>query len=202
VKYRFEVFVGVLLFAATAFGANPPQSADITVTAVNAGVFNFTINAASYAFGNVDANGTANSGGTQAIPGVRNGAPGTGATYTSTTAATWTLTSAPSRAVHIFNASSSGAPTSIAWGTADRLEIDIPTTGVAGATSCGFKFFATNNTDGGASPSCANGNLITGFTAGNGGNSVTGNLDFRLTVLDSDATGSNSWRVTLTAAAP
>ena len=201
-KYRLGMFVGVLLFAAAAFAANPPQSAQITVTAVNAGVFNFSISAASYAFGNVDADGTANSGGTQAITGVRNGSPGSGATYTSTTAATWTLDSAPARAVHIFNASSTGAPTSIAWGTADRLEIDIPTTGVPGATTCGFKLFATNNTDGGASPSCANGNLITGFTAGNGASSVTGNLDFRLTVLDSDATGSNSWRVTLTAAAP
>jgi hypothetical protein len=202
VRYRLIVCAAAFLLAASVFGAGPPQSANITVTAANAGVFNFAITAASYAFGNVDANGTANSGGTQALTGARNGSPGTGSTYTATTATTWTLNSAPPRAVHIFNASSAGAPTSIAWGTADRLEIQIPTTGVAGSTSCAFKLFSTNNTDGGVSPSCTNGNLITGFSAGNGANAITGNLDFRLTVLDTDATGSNSWRVTLTATSP
>jgi hypothetical protein len=201
-KYRIIVSAAMMLVAATLFAASPPQQASITVTAANAGVFDFAITAASYAFGNVDANGTANTGGTQPITGVRNGSPGTGSRYTATTATTWTLASAPARAVHIFNASSAGAPTSITWGTADRLEIQIPTTGIAGSTSCGFKLFSTQNTDGGPSPSCTNGNLITTFTAGNAVSSITGNLDFRLTVLDTDATGTNSWRVTLTAAAP
>ena len=190
-----------ILVASAAFAASPPQSASINVTASNAGVFNFAITAATYAFGTVDANGTANAGGTQAITGVRNGG-NTGSTYTALTATTWTIASAPSRAVHIFNASTNAGGT-FAWGVSDRLEMQIPTTGLPGTpATCGFKTFLTASGDGGVSPSCTTGNLVTTFSAGNGANSVTGNLAFRLTVLDVDGTGSNTWVVTLTAAAP
>jgi hypothetical protein len=199
---RFIVTLAACALVASAtFAASPPQSDTITVTATNGGVFTFNIVAATYAFGTVDAMGTANVGGTQAITGVRNGG-NTGSTYTATTATTWTLASAPPRAVHIFNASTNAGGT-FAWGISDRLEIQIPTTLLPGTpASCGFKTFLTGSGDGGISPNCTSGNLVTTFSAGNGANIVTGDLDFRLTVLDVDATGSNTWVVTLTAAAP
>lgn len=196
-KQRLLLSVVITAFTAlSTFAASPPQSASITVNATNSGVFTFTIAAASYNFGTVDANGTANIGGTGLITGVRNGG-NTGSTYTATSATQWTLASAPSRPVHIFNASTTSV---LAWGIANRLEMQIPTTLVPGSpASCGFLTFGTTG-DGGAG--CASGNLIHNFNAGNGANAVTGNLDFRLTVLDVDATGADTWTVTLTAASP
>jgi hypothetical protein len=186
-----------MLAASTAFAAVASDS--ITVTAANNGVFTFNIVAAAYAFGTVDANGTLNVGGTQAITGVRGA---TSSIYTATTATTWALASAPPRTVRIFNASTtfSGAPV---WGISDRLAMQIPTAGLVGGgtpTGCLFKTFTTTG-DGGAS-GCGSGNLLEAISAGNGANNVTGNLDFRLTVDDADGTGSNTWVVILTAAAP
>ncbi len=185
-----------MLAASTAFAVVASDS--IIVTASNGGVFTFNIAAATYDFGTVDANGTTSSKG---IAGSRNSAD-TGSTYLALAATTWTVASAPPRAVHIFNASTNASGI-FGWGVSDRLEMQIPTTGLPGTpATCGFKTFLTASGDGGVSPSCTIGNLVTTFSAGNGANSVTGNLDFRLTVLDVDVTGSNTWVVTLTAAAP
>lgn len=192
-KKSIAVLAVAGMLTSTAFGAAPPQSDSIAVTASNAGVFTFNIVAAAYSFGTVDSSGTANIGGTQAITGVRNGGD-TGATYTAAAATTWTSSSAPTRTVHIFNAS---AGSSIIWGTADRLEMQIPNTGLGAAVSCGYRTFST--TGNGGAGGCGSGNLIHGITVGNGASSKTGNLDFRLTVLDTDIIGSNSWTVTLTA---
>lgn len=189
-----------MLAASTAFAA--VASDTITVTAANGGVFTFNIVAATYAFGTVDANGTANSGGTQSITGSRILPADTGSTYLAPAATTWTVASAPSRTVRIFNASTI-AGGSFAWGagTENRLEMQIPVGTLSGTpATCPFKTFTTIG-DGGAS-GCTLGNLVTGFTAGNGANKATGDLDFRLTVLDTDAVATNTWVVTLTAAAP
>lgn len=191
---RVLVFVCVLCFAAVgAFAAGPPVSDSITVSASNAGVFTFDITAASYSFGTIDAAGTAASGFTAPAPTVATNA--SGAVYTATTASTWTSSSAPARTVRVFNASTTST---IVWGTANRLAIQIPTTNLGvGATSCGFITFGTTG-DGGAG-ACASGNLVHSVAVGMNANSKTGNLDLQVTVDNTDTTGSNSWTVLLTA---
>lgn len=180
----------VALLAATASCA-AAASDNVVVTAANSGVFTFDIAASSFAFGTVDANGTTSSTG---VTGARNGG-NNGATYSASAATTWTSTSSPARTVRLFNASTTST---INWGTADRLGVRVPTTGLpAGSTSCGFKAFSTVN-DGGAG-SCASGNLVHSVAVGNGGSSVAGNLDLQLDVMDTDAVGSNSWTVLVTA---
>lgn len=162
----------------------------ITVTAQNRGIFTFDITDASFDFGQVDAAGNAS---TTGVTGARNGGD-TGAVYTAAAASTWTCSSAPSRTVRVYNASTTAT---INWGTADRLSMQVPTTGLGSGTSCGYVAFGTSG-DGGAG-ACASGNLVHSVTTGNGSNSSTGNLDFQLEVLDTDALGTNSWTVVLTA---
>ena len=114
--------------------ASPPASDLIVVTADNGGIVNFKIQTALYNFGTVNANGIANVGGTQALTGVTSAS---GATYTATTATTWKASSSPPATIYIYNSSSSAVLT---WGTADRLQIQLPTTNLSvGSVSCGFK---------------------------------------------------------------
>ncbi len=169
-----------------------PSSDSITVTASNQGSANFQITAASYNFGVVQSTGGANSGGTQALTGVTSGS---GATFTAPAATSWTARSAPPRTIRIYNSSFSSV---INWGTADRLAMRIPVTGLpATAVSCGFKTFTTVGDGAGG---CGNGALVRNFSAGMGINVRTGNLELQLTVDNSDGPGTNTWAVVLTAA--
>lgn len=185
---KYLLVTVVVLFAAVGVFAQT-ASDSITVTATNNGVFTFTITEPTYAFGTVDANGSPNVAGDESLTGATNV---NGAVYTSIDASTWEVRSAPSRTVRIFNASVAGDAT-IAWGTANRLAMSIP----AASNSCGFIQYLVA---GDGVNACANGNLRHSFTAGNGGNSATGDLDFQLTVDNTDIAGSNTWIVTLTAA--
>ncbi|MFQ5718294.1 MAG: hypothetical protein ACE5IK_01985 [Acidobacteriota bacterium] len=164
----------------------------ITVSARNLGVFTFNIADTTFDFGDVDANGTTSSTG---VTGARNGA-NDGAVYTATGATTWTASSAPARTVRVFNASTAST---ITWGVADRLSLQIPAAGLpAGSVSCGLLPFSTAG-DGGIG-ACAGGNLVHTVDVRNGGNSVAGTLDLQLSVLDVDVAGTNTWTVVLTAA--
>jgi hypothetical protein len=194
-RKRLLLTLAALVALSAGTGSALAQSANgsVSVTAANVGVFEFTITDASFDFGNVDANGTLSSTG---VSGARNGA-NDGAVYTASAATTWTCSSAPSRTVRVYNASSAST---INWGNADRLSLQIPATGLpVGSTSCGSLTFSTAG-DGGAG-ACASGNLVHSVDAGNGSNSASGNLDLQLEVLDSDGTGSNTWTVVLTASA-
>ncbi|HUF16969.1 MAG TPA: hypothetical protein VMS12_02865 [Thermoanaerobaculia bacterium] len=188
-KYLSLVAV-VILFGTAGVFAQVTASDSITVTATNQGIFSFNIADASYAFGTVNANGAANVGGTDALTGTPFAG---GATYTASAASTWSAQSAPARTVRIFNASTTSV---IGWGTADRLAMGIPSSN-QGGTSCGLVAFGTT---GDGLSACANGNLIHGVAVGNGANDADGDLDFQLTVDDTDAAGSNTWTVVLTAA--
>lgn len=193
-KSLFFALAGLVVLS-TATGSALAQSANgsVSVTAANVGIFEFTITDAAFDFGNVDASGNLSSTG---VSGVRNGTDD-GAIYSADAATTWTCSSAPSRTVRVYNAS---AASTINWGTADRLSLRVPTTGLpVGSTSCGLLTFSTAG-DGGAG-ACASGNLVHSVDAGNGSNSASGNLDLQLEVLDSDGTGSNTWTVVLTASA-
>ena len=161
----------------------------ITVTATNQGIFTFNIDLASYAFGTVNPNGTANAGGTEALTGTRGA---TSSLYTSGTGGpNWTAASAPSRTVRLFNAST----TAVGALPAGRLALRVPAVG--GGTSCGAVAFTASG-DGGAA-ACSSGNLIHSMTVGNGNNDVDGDLELQLTVDDVDPTGLTTWTVIVTA---
>ena len=162
------------------------SSDSVVVTATNQGIFTFTIPQVTFDFGNVDASGAAIAGtGAGVTGGGRTGA-NDGGIYTAAAAATWTCSSAPQRTVKIYNNSSIVAGAL----AGDRLEIRIPAAG--GGTSQGYKTFSTQT----GTPA---GDLVTGMTVRNGANSVNGQVDFRLTVLDTDATGGTTWTMVLTA---
>ena len=147
----FVIAVPLLLVAGATSAWAQPASDSVTVTAQNRGIFLFDITDASFDFGEVDAAGNLSSTG---VSGARNGGD-TGAIYTASAATTWTCSSAPSRTVRVYNASTAST---INWGTADRLSMQIPTTGLpAGSTSCGMVAFGTTG-DGGAG-TCASGAL-------------------------------------------
>jgi hypothetical protein len=187
---KLSLVVLVVLFGAVGVFAQT-ASDSITVTAANNGIFTFEIADGAYAFGTVDASGTQNVGGTDVLTGVANAS---GAVYTASAATTWIASSAPARTVRIFNASTAAV---IGWGTADRLAMNIPSS-TGGGTPCGFVLFGT--TGDGLSACGTTGNLIHSVAVGNGANSASGDLDFRLTVDNADVAGSNTWTVVLTAA--
>jgi len=192
-KQKWIVIAALLVVSA---GSAWAQSASdsFSVSARNIGIFQFDIVGTTFDFGDVDADGNTS---TTGVTGARNGGD-TGAIYTQAAATTFTCSSAPSRTVRVFNGSTTST---INWGAADRLSLQVPTSGLPGTpTSCGYVAFGTNG-DGGAG-NCASGNLAHSITVGNGSNAATGNIDLQLEVLDSDATSAsaNSWTVVLTAA--
>ena len=185
--------IALLLLCSSTLAAAKTASDSILVSATNAGSRQFDIIAATYTFGAVNPLGAANSGGTQSLTGTIGGG---GATYTATTATTWRCSSTPPATARFYNASTSAV---INWGNANRLSMQIPTTNLsAGSVSCGYKTFTTTG-DGGAA-ACTSGNLIRNVTVKNGGNASVGNIDFQLFVANTDATGTNTWIVVITAA--
>ena len=193
-KFDIRTVAGIavaVLLAAVAIEAQP-ASDSLVVLANNSGQSNFTISGSIYNFGTVFPSGATNIGGTQVITGVPNAS---GAVYTATAATTWNARSAPPRTIYIHNASTASV---LQWGTADRLEMQIPTTNLpVTAVSCGWKTFSTNTAGGAAT--CNGGNLLRNLSAGMGINQRNGNLDFRLTVNNTDGAGTNVWVVVLTA---
>jgi hypothetical protein len=192
-KKTLVLIATLSLLAVVGAGVAEAQSGNgqINVRARNIGIFEFTITDTDFDFGDVDSNGTLSSTG---VVGARNGGDD-GAVYNADAATTWTCSSAPPRTVRIHNASTTSV---INWGTADRLSVRIPDgTLPGGSTSCGLIDFTTTG-DGGVG-SCASGALVHSVGVGNGSNTVTGNLDFELDVLDADGAGINTWTVVLTA---
>jgi hypothetical protein len=164
--------------------AQESASDSITVTAANEGTFTFVINDASYGFGTVNADG-ATTGDSTGVDGT------TGSVFTKAAASTFTVTSSPVRTVHINNTSSVAT---IVWGEAASLEMQIPAIG--GGSTCGYIAFDVID---GAAASCTLGTLIHAMSVGNDTAAVTGDIDLRLAVLNTDIVGSNSWTVNLTA---
>lgn len=181
---------GIFLAAFVAFLFVGTQSAlaqrtadmNLTVTANNLGIFTCTLAASSFDFGSVDADGADFS-----TPGVtaqgRNGA-NDGGYYDAFAATTWTCRAAPSSIVDIALTSVTADHTVGSMGD-DNLEVRVPATG--GGASTGYQAFTSLN------------DLITGMSVGNGASSVSGDLDLRLNVYDTDPTGANTWVVRLRA---
>ena len=179
------LFAAIAFCGSTAALAQVTASDSITVTANNQGIFLFSIAQASFDFGSVDATGATNGGTGAGVVGNGRLGGNDGGSYTASNASAWTCSSAPQRTVKLYNVSttSSGAL------PADRLQLRVPAAG--GGTSQSWKTFSTTGTPAG--------DLITGMTVRNGANSVTGQLDLQLTVMDVDPTGASSWTVVLTA---
>ena len=70
---------------------------------------------------------------------------------------------------------------------ADNLTVRMPIATAGGGTSFGYQTF-TSGLD-----------LLTGISVGNGALTASGNIDLNLSVLDTDATGANTWVVKLRA---
>ncbi len=177
-------FVAFLFVGTQSALAQRTADMSLTVTANNLGIFTCSItSSATFDFGDVDADGTLSSTG---IAGVRNGA-NDGADYEALSAAQWQCNAAPSSTVDI-KMNSTGADHSGAGGMgADNLTVRMPTATAGGGTSLGYRDF-TSGLD-----------LLTGISVGNGALTASGNIDLNLSVLDTDATGANTWVVKLRA---
>ena len=164
--------------------ASPGETNDetITVTAANPGIFLCAIDATSFDFGDVDVQGT-DYATVDVIANGRNGTD-TGGEYESRAGAIgWTCSVLPSSIVSIALVSSAADH---AGGMAsDNLEVRIPV--VAGGSSGGYHSFTSGL------------NLITGMSVGIGANAARGQLHLRLTVLDADPLGVNTWLLRLRA---
>ncbi len=177
------VVIAAALALAAGAQAQVTDNDTITVTATVQGVFNFVITAASYDFGTVDAAGT---GG-----GVYNPAIG-GAVYTADNATTWTCESAPRTVVDIYNDATSSFAGPVGQ-TGDNLEVqlDLASNPLGGGSSTGWIDATTEGTPAG--------DLVTNALTGMGNNDSDGNVDFRLTVLDTHPIGLYTWTIVLTA---
>ena len=184
-RYNLRLFLGAVdPSTTTPTSASPGQTNDetITVTASNPGVFFCMVGATTFDFGDIDVQG-ADYGTANVVANGRNGA-NTGGEYESASGlVNWTCSTLPSSVVNIALVSATADHTG--GMEANNLEVRIPV--VAGGTSEGYQPFASGA------------NLITGMSVGIGANAARGQLDLRLTVLDTDPAGVNAWVVRLRA---
>jgi len=169
----------VFLFA-TPVSAQSISEAEVTAMANNLGIFECLTSVPLFDFGDVDANG-----GSHGTPGVipqgRN-PTGTGGRYTNQPGTVmWTCRAAPPSNLQISLAS---LPSDHTVGTMDHddLEIRLPSDPPDSWTT-GYQLFTSNAT------------LLSSIPAGNGPFEVTGRVELRLTVLDTDPPGPNTWVV-------
>lgn len=193
-RVRIFPFIAIFALAAVPVAAQVSSADSINVNAQNVGAFVFNIAQATYNFGQISSLGGANVGGTETLT---PSTTATSATYTSNApAVTFSVGSAPQRTVYFYNSS---AAQTLSWGTENDLEVQVA--GLAVGTNCGFKGIGVAGN--GLAGTCAGGNLHHSVTGvGRGANDVDGNLVFRVTVDDADLTGTNTWVVQITAAAP
>ena len=185
-RYNLRLFLSVLdpSDMASPVSATPGQTNDetITVTASNPGIFLCAIDVTSFDFGDVDVDG-ASYGTVNVVANGRNAA-NTGGEYESLAGAiNWTCSTLPSSSVSIALVSTVADHTGAM--VVDDLEARIPTT--AGGVTTGYQTFASGA------------NLITNMSVGIGANAARGQLHLRLTVLDADPLGVNTWLLRLRA---
>ncbi len=157
---------------------------NLTVTANNRGIFTCSFNVASFDFGDVDADGTDYL--TPNVTALGRNAGNNGGEYENNAGSvTWTCRAAPPSTVDIA-LTSTAADHTVGGMADDDLEIRIPSS-LGGGISTGYQLFTSAS------------NLLTGTSVGNGANADGGDLDLRLTVLDTDPLGANTWVVRLRA---
>ena len=160
------------------------STTSVTVSANVVGTFGVTVSTDNFDFGVLDAGGVSPGGSNVLAKG--GGGDVAGNVYENAAGSiTWTCRAAPGGTVDVALISSSADH--IGGMHVNDLEVRIPSTG--GGTSTGYHFFTSGAT------------LISGMAVGNGADAVSGNLDLRLTVLDDDPVGVNTWVVRLRATA-
>ena len=182
------------LFLATVFlllGVDVPRLAaqavtntSVTVSARVVAHFGCTINTESFDFGNLDAGGI-NVGSPYVAAKGRNGANAGEIYETASGSILWACRATPSSTVTLALASTAADHTGGMY--VDDLEVRLPPVG--NARSTGYQPFSSGA------------NLLTGLALGAGAHAVSGPMDLRLTVLDDDPVGANTWTIRLRATA-
>ncbi len=183
--YLFLVTVlGCLLAATRPLAAQTVANASVTVSARVVGHFELTLNTEGFDFGDLDAGGINVSSPYVAAKGRNSG--NVGAIYeTAAGSILWTCRATPFGSVNIALVSTAADHTGGMY--ADDLEVRLPPIG--DGTSTGYQPFSSGA------------DLLTGLSLGAGVNAVNGPMDLRLTVLDDDPTGVNTWVIRLRATA-
>lgn len=180
----FITFLALSLADVSPLFAQLVSTTSVTVSARVVGTFGVTVSTDNFDFGVLDASGVSPGGPNVAAKG--GGSDVEGEIYESAAGSiTWTCRAAPTGTVNM--ALISSPADHIGGMHVDDLEVRIPST--AGGTTTGYQAFTSGAT------------LITSMDVGNGANAVSGALDLRLTVLDGDPVGANSWVVRLRATA-
>lgn len=185
--YAFDLRLLALPAADGAQAAMPPPGTTndvvVHVAAQNAGRFECSIAVPTFDFGTVDISG-ADFGTPGVVARGRNPA-NTGGLYENAAGSVeWTCRAAPRSTVDIALVATAADHTGGMY--ADDLEVRIPTSTRGGVTT-GYQPFTSQAL------------LISGMQVKNGNNAAFGNLDLRLTVLDTDPVGANTWVVRLRA---
>ncbi len=179
------ISIGLALALAGAPGAMAQRTSNpsVMVLANNQGIFECTINVPIFDFGNVNADGA--DFGTPNVTALGRNAGNNGGEYENNAGSvTWTCRAAPPSTVDIALNSTAADHT---FGGMDDDDLEARIQDTAGGTSTGYQLFTSGL------------NLITGMSVGNGANTASGDLDLRLTVLDTDPRGANIWVVRLRA---
>lgn len=164
--------------------AQTVSSTSVTVSARIVGTFEVSVSGENFDFGDLDANGL--SLGTPNIASKGRNSEDIGVVYESMAGSlSWTAKASPASSVDIALISTEADHTGGMY--VDGLEVRIPSTN--GGKSTGFQSFTSQA------------NLINAIPVGNGVDTVAGDLDLRLNVLDSDPIGTNTWVVRLRATA-
>ena len=173
-----------LLVAAHPLAAQTVAHTSVTVSARVVGHFALTLNTEGFDFGDIDAGGI-NVGSPYVAAKGRNGANAGQIYETAAGSIIWTCRATPSGTVNIALVSTAADHTGGMY--ADDLEVRLPPIG--DGTSMGYQRFSSGA------------NLLTGLSLGAGANAVSGPMDLRLTVLDDDAAGVNTWVIRFRATA-
>lgn len=176
---KFALFTFLLLICSSGFlvAQRGPVNANVTVTANNQGIFTCNTNVSNFSFGDVNANGDDFS--TSNV--IADGRPAgiEGGQYRNTSGSiTWTCSAAPNGTFDIVLGSD--ASNHSGGIVVDHLEIQLSN---------------DDGDDGSYQTFTSGATLLGNVPIGNGANSGSGNVNLRLTVGDTDATGSTTWTV-------
>ena len=158
--------------------------ASVTVSANVVGHFGCTVSTESFDFGDLDAGGI--NVGNPYVASKGRSSINAGEIYeTAAGSIMWTCRATPAGTVNIALASTPADHTGGMY--VDDLEVRIPTVG--DGVSTGYQAFSSGA------------DLLTGVSLGAGANALSGPMDLRLTVLDDDPVGVNTWVIRLRATA-
>ena len=164
--------------------AQTVANTSMTVSARVGGHFGCTVNTESFDFGDLDAGGI-NVGSPYVAAKGRSGANAGEIYETAAGALLWTCRATPAARVNIALTSTPSDHTGGMY--VDDLEVRLPSVGDGAST--GYQAFSSGA------------DLLTGLSLGAGANAVSGPMDLRLTVLDADPVGVNTWVIRLRATA-